>query len=126
MPGINGTTLTFTFFLFFSMTIMYFTCKLSILQFDIHFPEGVFNHHYIIFEPPRLYFRSIPTPKMPVPWEALIPFGLLDYLILLYYLKHSQGLLTTMFGAAGTLMNVAKRAQNDGKVVTPPAVSQDY
>ncbi|KAF9000195.1 small secreted protein [Cyathus striatus] len=36
---------------------------------------------------------------MPVPWEALIPFGL----------------LTTMFGAAGTLMNVSARAQNQGK-----------
>ncbi|KAF9527962.1 small secreted protein [Crepidotus variabilis] len=36
---------------------------------------------------------------MPVPWEALIPFGL----------------LTAMFGAAGTLMNVSQRAQNDGK-----------
>ncbi|ETW84166.1 hypothetical protein HETIRDRAFT_102780 [Heterobasidion irregulare TC 32-1] len=36
---------------------------------------------------------------MPVPWEALIPFGL----------------LTTMFGAAGTLLNVSKRAQNLGK-----------
>jgi len=36
---------------------------------------------------------------MPVPWEALIPFGL----------------LTAMFGAAGTLLNVSKRAQNQGK-----------
>ncbi|KAH7916794.1 NADH dehydrogenase 1 alpha subcomplex [Hygrophoropsis aurantiaca] len=38
---------------------------------------------------------------MPVPWEALIPFGL----------------LTSMFAAAGTLLNVSKRAQNDGKPV---------
>ncbi|KAH8094898.1 small secreted protein [Cristinia sonorae] len=38
---------------------------------------------------------------MPVPWEALIPFGL----------------LTTMFAAAGTLVNVSKRAQNQGKPV---------
>ncbi|KAH9045249.1 small secreted protein [Lactarius pseudohatsudake] len=36
---------------------------------------------------------------MPVPWEALIPFGL----------------VTAMFGAAGTLLNVSKRAQNQGK-----------
>jgi len=36
---------------------------------------------------------------MPVPWEALIPFGL----------------LTAMFGAAGTLLNVSTRAQNQGK-----------
>jgi len=36
---------------------------------------------------------------MPVPWEALIPFGM----------------LTAMFGAAGTLLNVSKRAQNLGK-----------
>ncbi|KAG1768678.1 hypothetical protein CY34DRAFT_78805 [Suillus luteus UH-Slu-Lm8-n1] len=38
---------------------------------------------------------------MPVPWEALIPFGL----------------LTSMFAAAGTLLNVSKRAQNQGKPV---------
>ncbi|TFK55417.1 small secreted protein [Heliocybe sulcata] len=36
---------------------------------------------------------------MPVPWEALIPFGL----------------LTVMFGAAGTLLNASQRAQNLGK-----------
>ncbi|KAH7887475.1 NADH dehydrogenase 1 alpha subcomplex [Phlebopus sp. FC_14] len=36
---------------------------------------------------------------MPVPWEALIPFGL----------------LTTMFAAAGTLFNTSKLAQNQGK-----------
>jgi len=38
---------------------------------------------------------------MPVPWEALIPFGL----------------LTSMFGAAGILLNASKRAQNQGKPV---------
>ncbi|KIP07732.1 hypothetical protein PHLGIDRAFT_70618 [Phlebiopsis gigantea 11061_1 CR5-6] len=38
---------------------------------------------------------------MPVPWEALIPFGL----------------LTTMFAAGGTLLNVSKRAQNQGKPI---------
>ncbi|TBU33027.1 small secreted protein [Dichomitus squalens] len=38
---------------------------------------------------------------MPVPWEALIPFGL----------------LTVMFGAAGTLLNTSKRLQNQGKPV---------
>ncbi|TFY73184.1 hypothetical protein EWM64_g10829 [Hericium alpestre] len=37
---------------------------------------------------------------MPVPWEALIPFGL----------------VTAMFGAAGTLLNVSKREQNQGKL----------
>ncbi|PCH40973.1 small secreted protein [Wolfiporia cocos MD-104 SS10] len=36
---------------------------------------------------------------MPVPWEALIPFGL----------------VTSMFAAAGTLLNISKRAQNQGK-----------
>ncbi|RDB20154.1 hypothetical protein Hypma_012953 [Hypsizygus marmoreus] len=36
---------------------------------------------------------------MPVPWEALIPFGL----------------LTVMFGAAGTLLNTSTRGQNQGK-----------
>ncbi|KAJ3568816.1 hypothetical protein NP233_g5462 [Leucocoprinus birnbaumii] len=43
---------------------------------------------------------------MPVPWEALIPFGL----------------LTAMFGAAGTLLNVSTRAQNQGK---PPRYQID-
>ncbi|KAF8478311.1 NADH dehydrogenase 1 alpha subcomplex [Gautieria morchelliformis] len=43
---------------------------------------------------------------MPVPWEALIPFGL----------------LTTMFAATGTLLNISKRAQNDGK---PPRYGVD-
>ncbi|KZV97277.1 small secreted protein [Exidia glandulosa HHB12029] len=37
---------------------------------------------------------------MPVPWEALIPFGL----------------LTVMFGAAGTLYGGAQRLQNQGKL----------
>ncbi|KAF5321632.1 hypothetical protein D9619_000243 [Psilocybe cf. subviscida] len=36
---------------------------------------------------------------MPVPWEALIPFGL----------------LTAMFGTAGTLLGGIQRAQNLGK-----------
>ncbi|KAF8338825.1 uncharacterized protein EI90DRAFT_2990739 [Cantharellus anzutake] len=36
---------------------------------------------------------------MPVPWEALIPFGL----------------LTGMFAATGTLFSVVRRGQNDGK-----------
>ncbi|WVR03094.1 hypothetical protein IAU60_000083 [Kwoniella sp. DSM 27419] len=43
---------------------------------------------------------------MPVPWEALIPFGL----------------LTVMFGATGTLFNTAKRLTNDGK---PPRYNCD-
>ncbi|KAF8345589.1 small secreted protein [Amanita rubescens] len=43
---------------------------------------------------------------MPVPWEALIPFGL----------------LTAMFGAAGTLLNTSYRAQNQGK---PPRYHVD-
>ncbi|PAV21335.1 small secreted [Pyrrhoderma noxium] len=43
---------------------------------------------------------------MPLPWEALIPFGL----------------LTSMFAAAGTLFNVSQRAQNQGK---PPRYSID-
>ncbi|KAK9897090.1 hypothetical protein P389DRAFT_53062 [Cystobasidium minutum MCA 4210] len=36
---------------------------------------------------------------MPVPWEALIPFGL----------------LTVMFAGTGTLFSTLKRVQNDGK-----------
>ncbi|KAF9462003.1 small secreted protein [Collybia nuda] len=36
---------------------------------------------------------------MPVPWEALLPFGL----------------VTVMFGAAGTLLNASTRGQNQGK-----------
>ncbi|KAG7097478.1 hypothetical protein E1B28_004820 [Marasmius oreades] len=36
---------------------------------------------------------------MPVPWEALIPFGL----------------VTFFFGVSGTLLNVSTRAQNLGK-----------
>ncbi|KAI0036063.1 small secreted protein, partial [Vararia minispora EC-137] len=43
---------------------------------------------------------------MPVPWEALVPFGL----------------VTTMFAAAGTLLNVTKRAQNNG---LPPRYNID-
>ncbi|OCH94299.1 small secreted protein [Obba rivulosa] len=43
---------------------------------------------------------------MPVPWEALIPFGL----------------LVTMFGTGGTLLNASKRAQNQGK---PPRYHLD-
>ncbi|VDC02519.1 unnamed protein product [Peniophora sp. CBMAI 1063] len=35
---------------------------------------------------------------MPVPWEALVPFAL----------------VTTMFGAAGTLFKVSKTHQNNG------------
>ncbi|KAH9943167.1 small secreted protein [Epithele typhae] len=38
---------------------------------------------------------------MPVPWETLIPFGL----------------VTVMFGATGTLLNTSKRLQNQGKPV---------
>jgi len=36
---------------------------------------------------------------MPVPWEALIPFGL----------------LTGMFGITGTLFSTVRRGHNDGK-----------
>ncbi|KAM6496208.1 small secreted protein [Amanita muscaria] len=43
---------------------------------------------------------------MPVPWEAFIPFGL----------------VTVMFGAAGTLLNISYRAQNLGK---PPRYHVD-
>ncbi|OAV90835.1 hypothetical protein PTTG_02185, partial [Puccinia triticina 1-1 BBBD Race 1] len=60
-----------------------------------------------IFQPsPRK--SSIPTtpPRiiatqfiMPMPWETFIPLGL----------------LTVMFGASGTLLNAARRFQNDGK-----------
>ena len=55
---------------------------------------------------------------MPVPWEALIPFGKLASLSLLSSadLLSSLGLVTALFGAAGTLLNVSKRTQNQGKV----------
>ncbi|ORX35133.1 hypothetical protein BD324DRAFT_683036 [Kockovaella imperatae] len=43
---------------------------------------------------------------MPVPWEALIPFGL----------------LVGLFGVAGTGLNIVKRSQNDWK---PPRYSLD-
>jgi len=43
---------------------------------------------------------------MPVPWEALIPFGL----------------LTTMFAVAGTALNVSQKAKNQGK---PPRYKID-
>ncbi|PFH50144.1 hypothetical protein AMATHDRAFT_193680 [Amanita thiersii Skay4041] len=43
---------------------------------------------------------------MPVPWEALIPFGL----------------LTAMFGTAGTLLNASYKGQNLGK---PPRYHVD-
>ena len=53
---------------------------------------------------------------MPVPWEALIPFGqLLSLPVLSGPLLTSLGLVTALFGAAGTLLNVSKRAQNQGK-----------
>lgn len=59
---------------------------------------------------------------MPVPWEALIPFGecrsrrsrrskLTDP-----HFALCAGLLTACFGATGTLFNIAKRTTNDGKV----------
>lgn len=38
---------------------------------------------------------------MPVPWEALLPLGL----------------VVVMFGVTGTGFNVAKRMTNDGKVI---------
>ncbi|KAL6309727.1 NADH dehydrogenase 1 alpha subcomplex, partial [Sparassis latifolia] len=38
---------------------------------------------------------------MPIPWEALIPFGL----------------LTSMFVVAGSALNVSKHAQNQGKPI---------
>ncbi|KIO31045.1 hypothetical protein M407DRAFT_241957 [Tulasnella calospora MUT 4182] len=43
---------------------------------------------------------------MPVPWEALIPFGL----------------VTAMFGVTGTAFNIARRVSNDGK---PPRYGLD-
>ena len=63
---------------------------------------------------------------MPVPWEALIPFGA-RYIIPLARRQETRrltsashffllGLLTSMFAAAGTLLNTSKMAQNQGKV----------
>jgi len=56
--------------------------------------------------------------SMPVPWEALIPFGKPVPMSFLSSdeLLSSLGLVTALFGAAGTLLNVSKRAQNQGKV----------
>lgn len=56
---------------------------------------------------------------MPVPWEALIPFGTQ---ISIYYSRYCYlwcftGLVTVMFGTAGTLLGISKRAQNQGKVL---------
>lgn len=53
--------------------------------------------------------------SMPVPWEALIPFGQPVSSHVLLTLLTSLGLVTAMFGAAGTLLNISKRAQNQGK-----------
>ncbi|MBW0470816.1 hypothetical protein O181_010531 [Austropuccinia psidii MF-1] len=58
--------------------------------------EGAFH---VTALPPRLI-------TMPVPWEAFIPIGL----------------LTVMFGAAGTLLNTTRRLANDGK---PPRYNVD-
>jgi hypothetical protein len=56
---------------------------------------------------------------MPVPWEALIPFGEARFCPVLssILLRNDDqlGLVTALFGAAGTLLNVSKRAQNQGK-----------
>ncbi|ESK89714.1 small secreted protein [Moniliophthora roreri MCA 2997] len=38
---------------------------------------------------------------MPVPWEALLPFGM----------------VTFFFGVSGTLLNISTRAQNQGKPI---------
>jgi hypothetical protein len=55
--------------------------------------------------------------NMPVPWEALIPFGKPASLSILSSAEFTlPGLVTALFGAAGTLLNVSKRAQNQGKV----------
>lgn len=59
---------------------------------------------------------------MPVPWEALIPFGMSCFTasyVLECTTKTVAGLLTAMFGVAGTLANVSMRAQNQGKVRVP-------
>ena len=57
---------------------------------------------------------------MPVPWEALIPFGMFKVFHWtiggITYVTDEPGLLTAMFGTAGTLFNVSTRAQNQGKV----------
>ena len=55
---------------------------------------------------------------MPVPWEALVPFGRQYFSYVKVWIADVScpGLLTTMFAAAGTLLNVSQRAQNQGKV----------
>jgi hypothetical protein len=56
---------------------------------------------------------------MPVPWEALIPLGIYLWLVVSYSSNEAlqtSGLLTAMFGTAGTLFNITTKAQNQGKV----------
>ena len=57
---------------------------------------------------------------MPVPWEALIPFGVFPcaHCALLRALSAFTfiGLVTVMFGATGTLLKTSKTLQNQGKV----------
>jgi len=69
---------------------------------------------------PNIQLAPLPlTLEMPVPWEALIPFGknLGNFLEYWWWIKHENtGLLTSMFGVTGTLMSMVKRAANDGKV----------
>lgn len=59
---------------------------------------------------------------MPVPWEALLPFGAcLSEVHHIQLTQSTVGLVTVMFGAAGTLFNVSTRAQNLGKVRCAPS-----
>ena len=62
---------------------------------------------------------------MPVPWEALIPFGKPAPMSLCPLLS-LLGLVTALFGAAGTLLNVSKRAQNQGKVSQVHLIKSPY
>jgi hypothetical protein len=62
---------------------------------------------------------STVNPPMPVPWEALIPFGAASCVLARRggaCSPTTSALVTTMFGAAGTLLGASKRAQNQGKV----------
>ena len=53
---------------------------------------------------------------MPVPWEALIPFGKTYCARNCFSEPLVVGLLTGMYAAAGTLFSAVKRGENDGKV----------
>ncbi|KAH8828691.1 hypothetical protein DL96DRAFT_1014213 [Flagelloscypha sp. PMI_526] len=60
---------------------------------------------------------------MPVPWEALIPFGASRFAVFhAFHSEHLLGLLTVMFTAGGSLHRLTSGLQNEGK---PPRYNMD-